>query len=155
VKQSRRNQTADAADWLIGEGLLASGVQGVALRSMKAPGTAYDDPVLGKDPQPAHMDDFVRTYEDNGGVHINSGIPNRAFYLAATRLGGYAWEKAGRIWYETLRDSRLRTNSGFRRFATLTVANAGRLFGVPSVEQTTVAAAWHDVGISVGAGLLT
>ena len=122
---------------------------------MKAPGTAYDDPVLGKDPQPAHMDDFVRTYEDNGGVHINSGIPNRAFYLAATRLGGYAWEKAGRIWYETLRDSRLRANSGFRRFAALTVANAGRLYGVPSVEQTTVAGAWHDVGISVGAGLLT
>jgi Zn-dependent metalloprotease len=155
VKQSRGNQTADAADWLIGEGLLAAGVQGVALRSMKAPGTAYDDPVLGKDPQPAHMDDFVRTYEDNGGVHINSGIPNRAFYLAATRLGGYAWEKAGRIWYETLRDSRLRANSGFRRFAALTVANAGRLYGVPSVEQTTVAGAWHDVGISVGAGLLT
>jgi Zn-dependent metalloprotease len=155
VKQSRQKQTADAADWLIGEGLLADGVQGVALRSMKAPGTAYDDPVLGKDPQPAHMDDFVRTYEDNGGVHINSGIPNRAFYLAATRLGGYAWEKAGRIWYETLRDSRLRTNSGFKRFAQLTVANAGRLYGVPSVEQTTVASAWHDVGISVGANLLT
>jgi Zn-dependent metalloprotease len=155
VKQSRQKETADAADWLIGEGLLADGVQGVALRSMKAPGTAYDDPVLGKDPQPAHMDDFVRTYEDNGGVHINSGIPNHAFYLAATRLGGYAWEKAGRIWYETLRDSRLRTNSGFKRFAQLTVANAGRLFGVPSVEQTTVASAWHDVGISVAANLFT
>ena len=89
-------------------------VKGVALRSMKAPGTAYDDPVLGKDPQPAHMNEFVRTYEDNGGVHINSGIPNHAFYLAATAIGGYAWEKAGRIWYETLRDSRLRPNTGFR-----------------------------------------
>jgi Zn-dependent metalloprotease len=155
VKQSRRNQTADAADWLIGEGLLAPGVHGVALRSMKAPGSAYDDPVLGKDPQPAHMKDFVRTYEDNGGVHINSGIPNHAFYLAAARLGGHAWEKAGRIWYETLRDARLRTNSGFKRFAALSVANAGRLFGVPSVEQAAVASAWQDVGISVAAGLLT
>ena len=56
---------------------------------MKAPGTAYDDPVLGKDPQPAHMDDFVETDQDNGGVHINSGIPNHAFYLAATAIGGY------------------------------------------------------------------
>ena len=55
---------------------------------MKAPGTAYDDPRLGKDPQPAHMDDYVETTEDNGGVHINSGIPNHAFYLAATALGG-------------------------------------------------------------------
>ena len=57
--------------------------QGDALRSLKAPGTAYDDDVLGKDPQPAHMDDYVQTRDDNGGVHINSGIPNHAFYLAA------------------------------------------------------------------------
>ncbi len=156
VKQARRNQAAGAADWLIGEGLLAPGVQGVALRSMKEPGSAYNDPVLGRDPQPAHMRDFVRTYEDNGGVHINSGIPNHAFYLAATRLGGFAWEKTGRIWYETLRDSRLRTNSGFKRFASLTVANAGRLFGPGSIEKSVVATAWEDVGISVGgAAILT
>jgi Zn-dependent metalloprotease len=156
VKQLRRNQTADAADWLIGEGLLAPGVRGVALRSMKEPGTAYDDPVLGRDPQPAHMDDFVRTYEDNGGVHINSGIPNRAFYVAATRIGGFAWEKSGRIWYETLRDPRLRSNSGFKRFASLTVANASRLFGVGSVEQAAVMSAWQEVGVAVtGAGALT
>ena len=86
IKQSDpgRLQKADEADWLIGAGLLAPGVQGVALRSMKEPGTAYDDPVLGKDPQPAHMRNFVHTNRDNGGVHINSGIPNRAFYLAAS-----------------------------------------------------------------------
>ena len=64
---------------------------------MKAPGTAYDDPKLGKDPQPAHMDDYVDTFSDNGGVHINSGIPNKAFYLAATAIGGKAWEKAGQF----------------------------------------------------------
>jgi Zn-dependent metalloprotease len=156
VKQKRRNETADAADWLIGEGLLAPGVRGVALRSMKEPGTAYDDPVLGKDPQPAHMNDFVRTYEDNGGVHINSGIPNRAFYVAATRIGGFAWEKAGRIWYETLRDPRLRSNSGFKRFASLTVANASRLCGVSSVEQAAVMSAWQEVGVGLaGVGALT
>ena len=57
--------------------------EGRALRSMRAPGTAYDDDVLGRDPQPAHMDGYVRTTDDNGGVHINSGIPNRAFYLTA------------------------------------------------------------------------
>ncbi len=81
VKQKLLHQTVEEADWLIGAGLFTSNVQGVALRSMKAPGTAYDDPVLGKDPQPAHMRDYVRTYQDNGGVHINSGIPNHAFYL--------------------------------------------------------------------------
>jgi Zn-dependent metalloprotease len=149
VKQKLRNQTVQEADWLIGDGLFTSHVRGVALRSMKAPGTAYDDPVLGKDPQPAHMRDYVRTYQDNGGVHINSGIPNHAFYLAAMAIGGYAWDKTGRVWYETLRDSRLRSNSGFKRFAGLTVDNAGRLYGFGSAEQQAVGHGWAEVGIRV------
>lgn len=153
VKQRMLNQTADQADWLIGAGLFTANVNGAALRSMKAPGTAYDDPVLGKDPQPAHMSHFVFTFDDNGGVHINSGIPNHAFYLAATRIGGYAWEKAGRIWYETLRDPQLRSFSGFRAFARRTLANAGRLYGQGSPEQQAVQASWQDVGISVKSGL--
>jgi Zn-dependent metalloprotease len=147
VKQYQLRQTAEQADWLIGAGLFTSNVQGVALRSMQAPGTAYDDPVIGKDPQPAHMDDYVRTYEDNGGVHINSGIPNRAFYLVAVGIGGNAWERAGRIWYETLRDAGLRTTTGFKRFAQLTVRNAGRLYGQGGVEQRAVVEAWAQVGI--------
>jgi Zn-dependent metalloprotease len=147
VKQRVLNQAAAQADWLIGAGLFTANVQGVALRSMKAPGTAYDDPVLGKDPQPAHMKDFVRTYEDNGGVHINSGIPNHAFYLVATQIGGYAWEKAGRIWYETLRDSQLRPNAGFKRFARLTLTSAQRLYGASGLEQQAVLEAWSQVGI--------
>ena len=85
VKQRTLGQTAAQADWLIGEGLLAKDVHGVALRSMKEPGTAYDDPRLGKDPQPAHMRDYLDTDEDSGGVHVNSGIPNKAFCLAADR----------------------------------------------------------------------
>ena len=92
VKQRALGQTADEADWLIGADLLAPGVKGVGLRSLKAPGTAYDDPRLGKDPQPADMAGYVSTTDDNGGVHINSGIPNRAFQLVATALGGPAWE---------------------------------------------------------------
>jgi Zn-dependent metalloprotease len=149
VKQHALKQTADQADWLIGAGLFTAKVNGEALRSMKAPGTAYDDPVLGKDPQPAHMRDFVRTYQDNGGVHINSGIPNHAFYLAAIKIGGYAWETAGRIWYETLRDSKLRPNSGFRTFARLTIANAGRLYGQNSREQQAIHASWTEVGVPI------
>jgi Zn-dependent metalloprotease len=153
VKQRILNQTADEADWLIGAGLFTDQVNGVALRSMKEPGTAYDDPVLGKDPQPAHMRDFVFTFGDNGGVHINSGIPNRAFYLAATRLGGFAWEKAGLIWYETLRDPQLRSYSGFRAFARRTLGNASRIFGAGSAEVQAVQASWRDVGINVSLGL--
>ena len=150
VKQRLRKQKAQEADWLIGAELLTKNVAGVALRSMKDPGTAFDDPLLGKDPQPKHMKDFVRTYEDNGGVHINSGIPNHAFYLLATSLGGYAWEKAGRIWYGTLRDSKLRPNTGFLRFARLTLDTAGRLFGTNSTEQKAVREAWMQVGVKLG-----
>ena len=97
VKQRIAGQGVDEADWLIGEGIFLPAVQGVALRSMKAPGTAYDDDVLGKDPQVGSMDDYVVTSDDNGGVHTNSGIPNRAFYLAATAMGGQAWDGAGRV----------------------------------------------------------
>jgi Zn-dependent metalloprotease len=149
VKQRALNQTADQADWLIGAGLFTPNVDGVALRSMKAPGTAYDDPVLGRDPQPAHMSNIVFTFADNGGVHINSGIPNHAFYLIATQLGGHAWEKAGRIWYETVRDPRLRPFSGFLGFARRTSANAARLFGEGSPEQQAVRDGWGQVGIVI------
>jgi Zn-dependent metalloprotease len=140
-------QTAAQADWLIGAGLFTAKVNGVALRSMKAPGTAYDDPILGKDPQPADMAHYVNTTSDNGGVHINSGIPNRAFYLTAIALGGYAWLKAGKIWYATLCDSRLQPTAQFQDFANLTADNASKLFG--AAEAQAVVDAWRQVGIIV------
>jgi Zn-dependent metalloprotease len=143
------NQTADQADWLIGAGLFTSNVKGEALRSMKEPGTAYDDPVLGKDPQPGHMSDYVRGPRDNFGVHINSGIPNHAFYLAATKLGGFAWEKAGQIWYEAMTSSDLGSRARFIQFAELTVAVAGDIFGADSAEETAVWEAWSEVGLEV------
>jgi len=146
VKQYAGKQRADKADWLIGKGIFARGIKGVALRSMKAPGTAFDDPLIGKDEQPAHMKDFVKTQDDNGGVHTNSGIPNKAFYELATRLGGFAWERAGRIWYVTLRD-RLRQDSGFQECADLTFDVARELYGADSVEQRAVREAWDAVGV--------
>jgi Zn-dependent metalloprotease len=148
VKQYSKSQTASKADWLIGKGLFTRKVRGVALRSMKEPGTAYDDPVLGKDPQPAHMKNYVRTNDDNGGVHINSGIPNKAFYETAIRISGYAWERAGRIWYVTLRD-RLRSNSTFQDCANLTYAVANELYGARSKERKAVRDGWAVVGIKV------
>ena len=147
VKQFHRSETADRADWLIGEGLFTARVNGIALRSMKAPGTAYDDPVLGRDPQPSTMAGYVHTAADNGGVHTNSGIPNHAFYLVARAFGGFAWEKAGRIWYETLRDKRLKPTATFRQFAGYTVSNAAHLFG--AAERAAVAAAWSEVGVKL------
>ena len=150
VKQYQRGQTADQADWIIGEGLFTSNVNGVGIRSMKAPGTAYDDPVLGKDPQPAHMKDYVNTSQDNGGVHINSGIVNHAFYLTAVEIGGFAWEKAGRIWYKALTE-KMKNNSNFQDAADLTFEAAGELFGANSLEQNAVENGWSQVGITVTA----
>lgn len=149
VKQYQRQQAATDADWIIGEGLFTANVNGVGIRNMKAPGTAYDDPVLGKDPQPAHMKDYVNTIEDNGGVHINSGIPNRAFYVTAVELGGYAWEKAGQIWYKTLTD-KLSERSTFQQAADLTFEAAGELYGAGSLEQNAVKTGWAEVGITIG-----
>ncbi len=150
VKQRQLGQSASDADWLIGAGLLTANVKGVALRSMKAPGTAYNDPVLGKDPQPANMRDYDNTSQDNGGVHINSGIPNHAFYLMATAIGGYAWEKAGNIWYVSQRD-KFKSNTNFQNAADLTFQTAGELYGVGSPEQKAVRFGWDGVGVTIGA----
>jgi Zn-dependent metalloprotease len=147
VRQRNLGQAADEADWLIGAGLFTARVQGTALRSMRAPGTAYDDPVIGTDPQPGHLDDYVETSEDNGGVHINSGIPNRAFHLAATAIGGNAWEAAGTIWYAVLTGDTISSDCDFATFAALTVAEATARFGDGSAEATAVAAAWAQVGL--------
>ena len=116
--QHAAGQTADQASWLIGEGLFKPGINATALRSMLEPGTAYDDPQLGKDPQVGSMADYIDTTEDNGGVHLNSGIPNRAFALAARSVGGHSWEQTGKVWY-----------------AALTSVGGGRLDRLPGVRR--------------------
>jgi Zn-dependent metalloprotease len=146
--QYRKDQTAAEADWLIGDGILGPDIKGVALRSLKAPGTAYDDPVLGRDPQPYHMDFYVHTSADNGGVHLNSGIPNQAFYLLASYLGGKAWEKAGRIWYDTMQAIN-DPSATFARWADKTVEMARGRFGDGSLEALFTRRCWKLVGIAV------
>jgi Zn-dependent metalloprotease len=151
VKQFALKQTAQNADWLIGAKIMKG--RGYSLRSMKAPGSAYQNhPVLGDDPQPAHMNNYKNLPNtrqgDYGGVHINSGIPNHAFYLAAMNLGGNAWDKAGKIWYETLCDATLmNANSLFADLRNGTVTSAEKLYGVMSNEAAVVKKAWADVGL--------
>ena len=106
---------------------------------MAHPGTAYDDPTLGRDPQVGDMADYVDTSDDNGGVHINSGIPNRAFYLAATSIGGDTWEGAGQIWYAALTGGQVTADTDFAGFAAATVAAAGE-------HADAVRQAWADRG---------
>ncbi|KQZ82154.1 peptidase M4 [Microbacterium sp. Root166] len=147
TEQHLRGQDADEASWLIGEGIFTDAVEGRALRSLAAPGTAYDDDVLGRDPQPAHMRDFVVTADDNGGVHINSGIPNHAFYLVATALGGRAWERAGLIWYRAITTETLPSTADFATFAQATLAAAAAEYGEESEEVAAIRAAWTGVGV--------
>jgi Zn-dependent metalloprotease len=146
VEQYDLGQTAGEASWLIGEGLFTPAVQGRALRSMLEPGTAYDDDVLGRDPQPAHMSDYIDTEDDNGGVHLNSGIPNRAFAIAATTLGGPAWNGVGLVWYDAIQGE-ISPTATFSEFARLTVASAKARFGNGSPEHLAVEDAWQTVGV--------
>ncbi len=151
VKQWSLRQTAEDADWLIGAEVFTPGVDADALRSMKAPGHAFDNDLFGKDPQPDHMRDYVDLPDtdegDNGGVHINSGIPNKAFHRVAVGIGGAAWEAAGHIWYSALRSASPGTQ--FQEFAESTHAAAARLHGSGSTQQEAVRAGWSDVGIDV------
>ena len=147
LKQWSLGQDAAAADWLIGAEVFTPDIGADALRSMKAPGTAYDNDLLGKDPQPDHMDRYNHTSSDHHGVHINSGIPNKAFYEAATAIGGNAWEAPGHIWYKSLNASVQSTN--FQQFANRTFVSAGELCGVNSVQQRAVRGAWRKVGIEI------
>lgn len=150
VEQYAYGQTADKATWLIGALLCEGKIKGRALRDMLNPGTAYDDPVIGKDPQGADMAHYDHSSQDNGGVHINSGIPNRAFTLACLERGGNAWETIGKVWYVT-HTTRVKSNTLFQGYADLTSAVAGELFGEGSQEQLAVQHGWAAVGITIGA----
>ena len=151
IKQHANGQNFEGADWLIGDDLMIG--NGYSLRSMKAPGTAYlDHPALGSDPQPASMDAYIDTKEDNGGVHLNSGIPNKAFYLACQKFfeldsAKYAksWDGSGSIWYLARRN--VSPNATFKEFAQATIDVAKRFFGKDSQEEKAIKYAWSDVKV--------
>jgi Zn-dependent metalloprotease len=105
VAQFKKKQSVTKADWLVGKDILVPAATRRALRSLKAPGTAFqNDPDLGDDPQPDHYRKRYTGAQDHGGVHINSGIPNRAFYLAAIAAGGNAWKTVGPVWYQVMQN---------------------------------------------------
>jgi Zn-dependent metalloprotease len=141
VKQWHRKQNAKDADWLVGEGVLAPEL-GRAVRSLKAPGDRRQ--TYGNDDQARDMSGFTA----GGDAHANSGIPNHAFYLAASSLGGHAWDHAGRIWYDSI--PHLKPKATFAQAAQATIDSAGRVFGSASREQHAVQAAWQKVGVLTG-----
>ena len=148
VKQYTLGQTADQADWLIGAGLLAPRVTGAALRSMKAPGTAYDDDVLGKDPQPGD-DGRLRPHgpRQRRRPHQLRHPQPRVLPARPPQLGGQAWERAGQIWYDVADRRRAGTQDAvFVDFATLTVKAAKDRYGEGD-ELEAVLKAWEQVGV--------
>lgn len=145
VEQRLKGEDFDSANWLIGDEIMAPGLYGESLRSMAHPGTAYDNPKLGRDPQPAHMNDYYSGPADNHGVHINSGIVNRAFYLTAGELGT---PNAGRIWYAGLQN--LWPTANFADAAQVMSAQARILARDKAVDRQaaqSVRGAFRAVGI--------
>ncbi len=145
IEQYTRGQTAKDADWLIGDEIMGPELRGQALRSMKAPGTAYDNPFMGRDPQPAHMRDYYTGEDDNYGVHINSGIPNKAFYLVAMSIGT---DKAALIWYAGLQ--KLWATAQFTDAAQVLMQAARDLTKaghVPAGSERSVQLAFKEVGV--------
>ncbi|HMT96789.1 MAG TPA: M4 family metallopeptidase [Ferruginibacter sp.] len=147
VKQWANNTSARKSNWLIGDKILLG--KKYALRSMKAPGTAYKNhPELGDDPQPAVMSNYIKMTDDDGGVHYNSGIPNHAFYVAAYEMAGNAWEKAGAIWYAALTDKKaLKKSATFKDARKATIAKAKSLFGAGSKEVKAVTKGWDEAEV--------
>jgi Zn-dependent metalloprotease len=137
VKQFALPQTAQQSEWLIGADVVGPALE-PALRSMRAPGTLH-----AKDHQPSDLDHYIRGER----AQVNAGIPNRAFCVAATSLGGYAWEAAGAIWYAVLCDPMLRMVGTFEDFAGLTLMHARCVYGVASREVLAVRAGWDAVHV--------
>ena len=146
ITQAYSRETAETADWLIGDEIMGPDLRGEALRSMRAPGTGYDNPLMRTDPQPARMNHYYHGDADNRGVHINSGIPNRAFYLVATELGDTV--AAGRLWYRALQ--RLTPTADFVTAAEVLVSTARAMTKEGKLRKGAaqiVRAAFSEVGI--------
>ncbi|OCL05503.1 zincin, partial [Glonium stellatum] len=158
VVQWKNDQTVDQADWLMGkdiiyqnsESLPESAKNAHSLRSIKDPEASTN-----LDPQPASVqstlyfkkEESTEEDDDYGGVHMNSGVPNFAFYKVAMALGGRSWDRAGKIWYDTLTDKRLQRKAKFVDFARLTVDHAQKLYPEDKSVAQVVQKAWEEVGV--------
>ncbi|HYE15201.1 MAG TPA: M4 family metallopeptidase [Pyrinomonadaceae bacterium] len=141
--------------WWVGEDANTPGVVGDALRYMDRPHNAGNYGYTAND-DPDHYSERYTGTGDNGGVHINSGIPNHVFYLlakggphahvAGTPVTGIGADKAAAIWYKALTTYMTSsTNFAGARAATINAADA--LYGAGSAESLSVAQAWAACGV--------
>lgn len=124
----------NSADWVVGDDVYTPGVAGDALRSLANP-TLYD--------QPDSMSNYYNTTSDNGGVHTNSGITNKAGYLIAQAIG---CAKTAQIYYRAL-TSYMTTTTDFLGARNALTQAATDLYGANSQEVTAVGTAYTAVGI--------
>jgi Zn-dependent metalloprotease len=148
VEQWHLKQTVEDANWFIGAEVFGPALQGLrGVRSFSDELAYENHAILGTDIQPKHMSALVRATDDHGGVHVNSGIPNHAFYRVARMFGGKVWEKAARIWYDAFTTG-LTDEATFEHAAAATETSARRLFG--EGDAKVVAEAWRAVGVETG-----
>lgn len=141
--------------WLIGAKCMIpytdnNGVkQYPALRSFLDEKAYKDHPLMGTDRQPKYMKDKYTGNGDNGGVHINSGITNYAFYLASKAIGGKVWETTYQIWYKALEG--VPSNCTFNQWALATVDAAVKMAqGNTAIKKGDVQKlvdTWKTVGV--------
>jgi Zn-dependent metalloprotease len=140
-RQWEANQTVQQADWLIGADIMGpkAKAQGfTCLRDMANPGSTK-----ALSPQPSNYSG----YHPGMDPHQSSGIPNNAFYRAATAIGGKSWQKAGKIWFQSLTGYGPMPNMTMKQFADRTRTVATQLFGATSAELKAVDKAWKAVGL--------
>lgn len=151
IVQWMNGENVDEASWLIGDRCVID-INGVhyALRSLADPGIAFvDHPYMGTDDQPYNMNKYYSGIDDNGGVHINSGIPNHAFYLFAKSVGGVSWDIPCKIWYKTISTKELIYQcTTFCEFAQATIMVATELYGSNNIQIVDkLRSAWQSVNV--------
>ena len=127
----------NASDWVVGDDIYTPGTSGDALRSLANP-TLYD--------QPDNMSNYVNTSSDNGGVHTNSGIPNKAAFLIAQSIG---CPETAAIYYKAL-TTYFGASTDFAGSLDGLVQAATDIYGASSSEVTAVRNAYQSVGIGSG-----
>jgi Zn-dependent metalloprotease len=149
----RQLRGESAQTWLIGEQAYTPGVAGDALRSMSNPHSAPNSGFTADD-DPDHYSERYTGTGDNGGVHINSGIANKAFYLLAVggthhrggSMTGIGADQAARIWFVAM-TTYMTSSTNFAAARTATLNAAAALYGAGSTQHSAVGSAWCLVGV--------
>jgi hypothetical protein len=143
----------DRGNYLIGEKIMKDAVKYDALRDLANP---KNPRILAA--QPASMAEFqnLATNQDNGGVHINSGIPNKAAYNVITAIGGATTGrvKAEKIYYRAL-TTYLTKNSQFgdcRKAVDQAAKDLVGQFGITAADAAAIGPAFDAVGITATTG---